>query len=176
MKETCPAVYDINLAIRESDSHKATIHHLLNGRGLTAYLFVKRYAIKDIPEDEQKAAEWLQELFRQKDKMQESFHEHGDFFSNSGVEPVEPTLCKPRASSLVNVIVWVLLTISFTLYYLAKLLLSGKIIFFSIGVGIIVGFYILMQKSISMSKISKASTYGSLSKNNSPLKEHPDRT
>lgn len=171
MKESCPAVYDINLAIRSEDSHKATLHNLLNGRGVEAYMFVKRYSIADIPSGEEEAAEWLHQLFRHKDQMQDSFHKHGDFFIGTDMKPLKPILFKPRLSSLINTIIWDFLTISFTVYYLTKLLLSGKIIYFSIGVLILFAFYLLMQKSISMSKISKASTYGSTSKGNSPSKE-----
>lgn len=171
LKGSCPSVYDINLAIRSRDSDKATIYNLLNGHGLDAYMFVKRYSIQDIPDEEEQSANWLHELFRQKDKMQESFHEHGDFFTGSGLKPIKPRVFQPRLSSLINTLVWNFLTISFTVYYMSKLLLSGKTLYFFIGIGILIAFYVLMHKSISMSKISKASNYGSSNSGSSPSKE-----
>lgn len=170
LKGHCPAVYDINLALHRDEAEKATFSNLLNGRGITASMFVKRYELNDIPDDEEKASEWLHELFRRKDAMQESFHKHGNFFTGTNEKPVEPIVYKPKLACLINTVVWTLLTISFTLYYLAIFLLSGKIVLFSIGVGILVAFYVLMYKSISVTKISKASSYGQTSKDNSPKK------
>lgn len=139
LKETgkCPNIYDINLAIEEKEAKRATIVDLLNGRPVTAHLLCRRLHLKDVPDNEKEAAEWLQELFRTKDKMQESFHTHGDFFTGLGMEKIEPILYKPTLACFINTVSWATLTICFTVYYLAKLLLSGELIYFSIGAGIL---------------------------------------
>jgi lysophosphatidic acid acyltransferase/lysophosphatidylinositol acyltransferase len=163
LKETgkCPNIYDVNLAIVDEDAQHATFMDLLNGRPVTAHIYLKRYHLKDVPDDEAGAAQWLHNLFRRKDKLQESFHTHGDFFTGSGEERIEPIVYKPSLAGLINTITWDVMTLSFMIYNLAYLLLSGELIYFSIGASIILLFYIMMVKSIGMSKISKASSYGS---------------
>lgn len=139
LKETgkCPNIYDINLALEESEAKFANFNDLLRGRPVTAHLYIKRYHLKDIPDDEEAAAEWLQELFRTKDKMQESFHKHGDFFTGMGLEKIEPKCYKPTLACLINTVMWSAGCLCFMIYYLARLLLSGELIYFSIGCGIL---------------------------------------
>lgn len=98
---------------------------------------VRRIPIKPLPEDEIEGAEWLQDLFRQKDKMQDSFHKHGDFFHDTGVKPVQGVLQKPSMSCLINMIVWSFVTLAPIMFYLTKLLFSGELVYFSIGAGIL---------------------------------------
>lgn len=67
------------------------------------------------------------------DKMQDSFFNTGDFFLESGVERVEPFEVPPRVYSLINTLGWAVVTLTPMLYYLLGLLLSGKLVYFSIG-------------------------------------------
>lgn len=96
-------------------------------------MHVRRIPTETLPENEEEAAEWLQELFRQKDRMQESFHTHGDFFTGSGITKKPVTKLVPRLHSLINMIAWNLVTVIPMSYYLTKLLISGEILYFSIG-------------------------------------------
>ena len=101
-------------------------------------MHVRRIATKSIPEKEEEAAEWLQQLFREKDLMQESFHKYGNFFTGSN-QPEKPVLIqKPRLSSLLNTAGWTFATVIPMMYYLIKLFTSGQIFYFSIGVLILV--------------------------------------
>lgn len=136
--------------------------------------------MRSLPDKESEAAEWLQQLFREKDALQDSFIKHGDFFTGTDFKRVEPIVQKPRLATLVNTIAWAFITLTPMLYYLMMLLFSGELLYFSIGVGIIticeydkkkkktinkimffIAVYVLMQKTIGMSKISKGSSYGS---------------
>lgn len=90
LKQKCPAVLDIQIAFRKDDEIKPTFTNLLLGRGVTSHMYLRRIDTKSIPDTEAEAAEWLHEVFRYKDRMQESFHTHGDFFTSSGVAPIEP--------------------------------------------------------------------------------------
>lgn len=161
LKEKCAAIYDIQIAFKKDDPVEPTVSNLLFGHSITGYMLVRRFPLSSVPADENEAAEWLQNLFREKDKIQDSFHVHGDFFTSSGVPRVNCYLQKPRLSSLLNTAGWAIVTLTPMLYYLGVLLLSGRLVYFSIGIGILTAFYILLQKSIGMSKISKASSYGS---------------
>lgn len=68
--------------------------------------------------------------------MQESFLNTGDFFLESGVSRVEPFEVTPRIYSLINALGWAVITLTPMLYYLLGLLLSGKLLYFSVGVAI----------------------------------------
>ncbi|CAG9115834.1 unnamed protein product [Plutella xylostella] len=106
-----------------------------------------------------RSCRWLGDAGRC-DKMQDSFMNTGDFFLQSGVPRVEPFEVAPRMWSLVNTLGWVVLTLIPMLYYLIGLLLSGRLLYFSISCAIFGAFYIFLQKSIAMSKISQGSSYG----------------
>jgi len=84
------------------------------------------------------------------------------FFTGSRFKKIEPVLQKPSLATLLNTIVWSTITLTPMLYYLVRLLFSGKLLYFSIGVAIITVFYLLMSKTIGMSKIEKGSSYGAV--------------
>lgn len=81
---------DIQIAFHKDDIVKPTMTNLLFGRSVTCHFLIRRIDMKSIPSDETEAAEWLQELFRFKDTLQDSFYTHGDFFTGSGLKPIEP--------------------------------------------------------------------------------------
>lgn len=137
LKAKCPCILDIQLAFKESDKGKATIGNLLHGNGVTAYMYVRRIDMQSLPDDEVAAAEWMQELFRHKDRLQDSFHKHGNFFTNTGLEPIEPIVQSPTFGTIGNTIFWSIVTLTPILYYLVKLLFSGELLYLSIGMAII---------------------------------------
>lgn len=128
---------DIQLAFKKDDEVAPTMVNLLNGRGITGHMYVRRIDIQSVPTDEAEAAEWLQELFRKKDRQQESFHKHGDFFTGVGMKPIKPIMYEKRISSLLNTVFWLMVTLTPILYYLVQLLFSGKLLYFATGVAII---------------------------------------
>lgn len=162
LKEKCPGLLDIQLVFKKNDEFEPTVANLMLGRPITGYMHVRRIDMKSIPDGEKESAEWLQNLFREKDELQDSFHKYGDFFTGSRFPKVEAVLQEPRLPTLMNTIGWMLVTLLPMSYYLMKLLFSGELLYFSIGAGIILIFHMLMQKTIGMSKISKASSYGSV--------------
>lgn len=100
-------------------------------------MHVRRIDTKSVPDGDKESNEWLQNLFREKDELQESFHKHGDFFTGSRFGKVEPVLMQRRISSLLNTIGWMFVTLTPILYYLVKLLFSGELLYFSIGASIL---------------------------------------
>lgn len=160
LREKCPAIYDIQLAISKNQKNVPTLSSLLVGEGVTAHLLIRRIPISDVPLKEEEAAQWLQDLFVQKDQLQENFFKYGNFFENTELKSVQPILMEPRLYTLLNTLGWAFAVLVPLFYYLIKALFTGQFMVFGIGLTIIVAFYILMQKSIGMSKISKASSYG----------------
>lgn len=98
---------------------------------------MRRIDMRSLPDKESEAAEWLQQLFREKDALQDSFIKHGDFFTGTDFKRVKPILQKPRLATLLNTIAWAFVTLTPMLYYLMMLLFSGELLYFSIGIGII---------------------------------------
>lgn len=155
-----PAIYNIQVAFETESKIPPTLTSLLYGKPIHAHLYIERIPVEKVPEDEAEAAKWLHDLFVTKDKMQESFTNTGDFFIESGVERIPSFESSPRIYSLLNTLGWAIVTLTPMLYYLLGLLFSGKLLYFSIACAIFAAFYILLQKSIGMSKISQASSYG----------------
>lgn len=52
--------------------------------------------MSEVPNDEKEAANYVQQLYRDKDKMMDSFLNHGDFFTGTNLKPLKPRLLKPR--------------------------------------------------------------------------------
>ncbi|XP_022914209.1 1-acyl-sn-glycerol-3-phosphate acyltransferase gamma-like [Onthophagus taurus] len=161
-----PAVYDIELAFKENDTGRPTMTGLLLGYPVTAHLYMKRIPMEDIPATEEEQEEFLRQLFIEKDKLKESFINTGDFFETSGIEKTAVIKLPRRVNSLVNIAVWFVVILCPIGYSLIKLLFSGELLYFSIGMSIIGIFFVLLNKTIGMSKISKGSSYGA----NSPKK------
>lgn len=160
LKKKCDAIMDVQIAFNADDKTEPTILNLLKGRKLYGNIYLRRIPMSDVPADEKEAAQWLQELFVRKDKLQTSFHETGDFFKGTDIEPIEVMRIPPRTSSLLNWIFWMMAAMLPILYRLLTMILSGKILSIAVGTGIMIAFYMLLNYAIGMSKISKGSSYG----------------
>ncbi|XP_063697966.1 1-acyl-sn-glycerol-3-phosphate acyltransferase gamma-like [Culicoides brevitarsis] len=152
LKKICPNIYDINLAITKNQAQNAP--NFFNDESIEAHIYIRRFDTKEIPDDEEKSAEWLQNLFREKDHFQQNFQKHGSFFHD--LEPIEPITLKPRLVCLLNTVGWIFVTISFVIIYFGYLLVKGRFLTFSVGVAVLGHFYYLMNKTISYSQIEKS--------------------
>lgn len=103
-----------------------TMLSLLNGKGVEPYMLMRRIPLEQVPEGEKEAAEWLQKLFVEKDRIIDSFYETGSFFEKSGVKEVPFQVCKPRLSSLLNFAGWATYSLSLIIYYLITCLLASN--------------------------------------------------
>lgn len=169
MKGKVPAIYNCELAFDEDCPIKPTITNMLLGKSVTAHIYFQRTPLEDLPDDPQEQETWLRDMFVQKDKMRESFLKTGNFFTTSGVPETDAFKLTPRIETILNLIVWQIVTLMPMSYYLVKLLFSGEILYFSIGAGIIATFFLLLNKTIGMSEIDKGSSYGT---ETTPKKTH----
>lgn len=101
-------------------------------------MFVRRIPLENVPDDEEKAAAWLQNLFVEKDKIIDSFHTTGSFFETSGFKETAYKHYPKRLCNLVNFALWALVSISLLLYYLISSLVFQNWIGLSIAIGILV--------------------------------------
>ncbi|KAH8304008.1 hypothetical protein KR018_003321 [Drosophila ironensis] len=180
MRGICPGIVDINIAFKKNAEPKPTMLTQLNGDAVEPYMYIRRLPLSVVPEDEEKAAQWMQDFFAEKDRLMESFHETGCFFKTSGVKAVPEKIYKPTLSSLLNFIGWASFSCLIILYYMVSSLLAGNWIGFFTVFFILAGcklskekyhkhcaifnilfpVYGLMEYTVNASKISKASTYG----------------
>ncbi|XP_055382544.1 1-acyl-sn-glycerol-3-phosphate acyltransferase gamma-like [Condylostylus longicornis] len=160
LKKYCHAIYDINLSVKKDDPVPPTIRSLLFGNSVDAYMFVRRIPMKDVPSDENEAAAWLQNLFVEKDKIQDSFHTTGDYFKTSGFKETKSFVQKRRIYPLLNVVGWLLVTVLPLIKFMFTSLIYGNWFSLTIVSILILILYVIMRKSIGMSEIRKASKYG----------------
>ncbi|XP_054011637.1 1-acyl-sn-glycerol-3-phosphate acyltransferase gamma-like [Hylaeus anthracinus] len=160
MRGKFPAIYDVQLHFNEDNPVKPTITNLLLGKRVEGHMIIRRIPLEEVPDGDEAAAEWLYKLYERKDRLAESFIKTGDFFAISGVPRLDRMQVPRRRYSLINTIFWMAVILVPMLYYLVKLFLSGSTIYLFTGVGILLLFYVLMQKTIGMSEISKSSSYG----------------
>ncbi|CAB0019411.1 unnamed protein product [Nesidiocoris tenuis] len=154
-----PAIYNIQMVFRPEDKVAPTVMNLLLGKPVVAHMHFERIPLEEVPEDEEKASQWLRDLYLRKDKLMDSFLTTGDYFKTSGVPPLEPIRMSRRPYSLANMCFWALTTLIPITYGLIRLLTSGSTVYISLGAGIISGFVILYML-IELTKIDKGSSYG----------------
>lgn len=129
---------DVQLVFDEHDKDPPTIASLLRGRQLNGHIYLRRISMTEVPEDETAASKWLHELFVRKDKLQTSFHKTGDFFKDNDIAPIKVMQFKPRLVTLINWVGWMIITMLPILYLVLCLILSGQIVYISIGAGVLV--------------------------------------
>lgn len=126
LRGICPAIYDMNLAFKRDSDVPINLNSVLNGEKLHPYIFVRRFPVDKIPTDEKEAAAWLQNLYVEKDRIIDSFHETGSFFKNSGIKEVPSILYEPRLISLICFSSIAIASIGSLIYYLIFSLLTAN--------------------------------------------------
>lgn len=181
-KYNCPAVLNVQLTFHSDEQTKPTLANLLRGKKVVAHVYIERIPMAKV----EATSEYLQKIYREKDELQESFLNYGNFYEGRNQKPIEGVKMKPRLCVLINSICWMTFNFSLMLYYAISLILKGKFIFLiTVSGGIIalcklllilccnniknnviinVSFsnivYVLMQKIINASKVNKGSHYG----------------
>jgi lysophosphatidic acid acyltransferase / lysophosphatidylinositol acyltransferase len=137
LKKKCSSVLDVQLYFDENQA-PPTILSILCGRPLHGHLYLRRIPTSEVPDDEEEAAKWLQELFVRKDKLQTSFHKTGDYFKDNDLQKIQPIKMERRIFPLINWISWMFVAMLPILKLLINLLLSGEIMSILIGTFILI--------------------------------------
>lgn len=137
LREKCKYIVDVQLAFDKNAKVAPTITNMLFGKETEAHLYIRMIKVDEIPHTEEGSAEWLHEMFRRKDRMQDSFHKYGDFFKDSNVPRVEGVYLPRRIEPLINTLFWTAVVLTPMFYYLALLILSGKIVYLALGVSVL---------------------------------------
>ncbi|EDV95770.1 1-acyl-sn-glycerol-3-phosphate acyltransferase gamma [Drosophila grimshawi] len=160
LRGICPAIYDVNTVFSRDAKVPATVNSVLSGQKLEPCVLVRRFPLDVVPVDEKAAAAWLQNLYVEKDRILDSFHETGSFFKTSGIKEVPSKLHQPRIWTLINFCAVATISISSILYYLIASVLAANWFGVIATMTVLLIFYILLRKANDMSQIGKASSYG----------------
>lgn len=63
MKGKIPALYDLTLSINPTEYPKTTMLNTVLGNKLEAHFYVKRIPLEEVPDDEEKATDFLNQMF-----------------------------------------------------------------------------------------------------------------
>lgn len=138
LKKKCPAILDVQIMFDEADETKPTVMNVIKGKPITGHIYLRRIPMSEVPDDEEEAAKWLQELFVRKDKLMSSFHKTGDLFKGNDIEPIKPMMFERRIYPLINWLTWMVIAMVPILWLLISLLSSGDLTHIIIGAVILV--------------------------------------
>ncbi len=124
-KLNCPTLYNVQLAFEKNAPNEATFGNLLQGRKLIAHVFIDRIDMTKV----EPTFEYLYDLYKLKDALQDSFHNYGNFYEGRGEKVVEGIKMGVRDAVCVNSICWFVFIFCCIIYNIIQLILAGRIIF-----------------------------------------------
>ncbi|CAF4969798.1 unnamed protein product, partial [Rotaria sp. Silwood1] len=81
------SISDVTVGFKKTDV-KPTLLSILKGCACQAELFVERFPISEIPTDTEGSSNWIHELYREKNKIYDSFVQY-DTFAGHGLPSTE---------------------------------------------------------------------------------------
>lgn len=157
-------IYDVTVCV-PSGGTAPTLKNILYGRRCYAEMLVRRIPLSNVPmETDEATGQWLQNLYREKDNLFESFVQNGKFVSEDGV-PVNQRRLRNvptgrRLQPLLNHIFWALLTIPPLISALVTLLATGNpYIIASVLISVLL-LYVGRRLLLGITQIEKGSTFG----------------
>lgn len=147
-------LYNFEVALDNDDNSKASLISILSGTKTTIHIYVDKLDIKSVPtETEESTANYLFDLYSEKDKLFEYFKEHGRF---PGIE--KPY--KPRVQSLINWLAWMLITYVTLGYQYYVCITSGSTLYIGIMLTLLLSVIFSVRMLLNSTKVSKSSSYG----------------
>lgn len=129
MRGGCKSVYDMTLVFRKGGTaNDPTVSNVIKGKPSEACVIIRRIPLDKVPVDEKEAAQWLQDLYVEKDKIADSFHKTGSFFKGSGLKELPRRVMKPRMVTLVNYMFCIFATVLPLIYFFLKFVFCGNFV------------------------------------------------
>jgi len=155
IKGKMPALLDVTLAFRK-DAAPPSLYSIIHGYSTKGEMYVRRIKTDDVPlETDEECAEWLQQLYRDKDEVFENFEQNGRFTIGQKLE-----IPKNYTDLALTLFWFVTITVPFTVYMLWAFVTgtwTAKIVMTSI-LGL---FYVAMKKLMATTEIAKTgSSFG----------------
>lgn len=86
-------IYDIELCIPKESKYPATIKSLLQGKPVHADMYIRRFALSDLPDNEEDLKKFLYKMYEDKDKLTEYYHTHNNEFPKGEIRiPVRDSI------------------------------------------------------------------------------------
>ncbi len=121
LKKYCDSICTFDICFEE-DHSVISGANLLQGMKFNAAGLMKRIPMSEVPEDPDEAAQFLLDLYREKDKAQECFLKHKNFSKISDLKPIE---FKPKLWILINELFWMFVSMTPIAVHLLNLLIQG---------------------------------------------------
>lgn len=161
LKGNVPAVYDFNFGFNRQEGAAPTLMNILQGKKNICEVYIRRFNLADVPEEEELCNQWLHKLYQEKDRILDSYIRTGSFSEESGFPSWSVTRPARRCWSLVNTIGWTTIIVTLLLYYIFRLVTSGSWIIFGSALLMIASGYLGLRKMIGLTSVTKSSSYGS---------------
>lgn len=134
LKKHCDSIVSLNISYEEH-VFDVKLTDFMFGKKFHGHIHAKRIPMSEVPENEEAATQFLYDLFREKDQLQEDFSIHKNFTESTNLKPIE---LKPKLWVLINTMFWMLsLLIPLSIHFVS-LLIDGFYLNFLIKIGIIV--------------------------------------
>lgn len=161
LKGNFPVMYDVTVGFNTKEGVAPTLQNMLRGRKVMSEIYVRRIPLSEVPDDDEGASNYLHELYRQKDKLLDSYMRTGSFTQENDLPKHDSRPMPRRPYSLINMLLWASFVLSQILRFYYNLVVSGSLLSLSFAVGIVICAYIGLYKMIALTKIEKGSEYGS---------------
>jgi len=157
MRDKIPAIYDVEIVF---EGVKPTIINMLQAKHFIVHMYLKRIPMEELPKTEKDLDMYLRNLFYKKDDMMESFLKTKDFFELSGVERLQPITINRHVNSLYNTIMWFVISVTAIIYFIAKLIISGRYILCTIFILFIAYSFKTLGKVVSAMEVRDSKQQG----------------
>lgn len=147
-------LYNFQVALDNDDNSKASLTSILRGTKTCIHIYTERLDVTKVPTDsEESAANYLFELYKEKDRLFDYFKENQRF---PGIE--KPYT--PRIPTLLNWTAWMLIVYITVFYQYYVCFTSGSIPYIAsmLTLALVVIFSVRML--VNSTKVSKSSSYG----------------
>lgn len=108
------AIYDLTIGIADNNGIKPDLNAIRNGIPFKGELFVRRIPMSEVPEDDKGSAEFIHNLYRQKDEIFDVYDKTGSFKSLNVPLVNKP----PNYEDWYLVMMWMVLLVTPLMYYI----------------------------------------------------------
>lgn len=133
-KHNCPAVYNVQVSFDKRAENPPFLSSLVLGKKITAHVYIDRIPIENV----EPTFEFLYDMFKLKDELQDSMYKYGNFYEGRGLKIEEGFKEKPRLCLLVNALCWISFEAFLILYQAYRMIQADQIQLLTIiAIGII---------------------------------------
>jgi lysophosphatidic acid acyltransferase/lysophosphatidylinositol acyltransferase len=119
-KYNCPAVYNVQVSYDPKAANPPYLGTLVMGKKITTHVYIRRYPINQVDP----TFEFLYDVYKEKDALQDSMHKYGNFYEGRGLKIEKGFTFENRIRIFFNTLCWVLFE-SFLIAYQAHRMIEN---------------------------------------------------